>query len=472
MKFSFLISALLLQILSVVNAAPNPAPLLPEVDPFYKPPQGYESLPHGTVLRTRKSPRKLRSIYLPINAKESWQFLVRTTDSFGNASYIVNTVIVPHNADPTKLVSYQFAEDSANITCSPSYSIQYGAEWFNALEMEVEMFFVATLLERGYYVVTPDYQGPHSAFTAGRVSGQATLDSLIAAYSTANVTGLSPDAKTVMWGYSGGTIASSWAAVLLDDYAPELKPHLLGAAVGGFVSNITATAEAVDGDLLAGLIPNAINGLQQEYPELDKLVKSHINPGKLESYDYATKTCVVGSVLHFLEQRFFTGDEPYFTDGWGVFKEPVVTAILDANTLALEDNNEYPHIPFFIYHGLLDHVVPHKDAQRAYDNWCKWGKAESIELNTGLASGHITEFAEGAPAALLWIEDRFAGKPTVKGCKDTTRLSNLFYPGVNRTLVEYIKGIEYSIFDKPLGPNGENLNSTDLERVKRSYYDL
>lgn len=54
-----------------------------------------------------------------------------------------------------------------------------------------------------------------------------------------------------MWGYSGGSLASGWAAGLQPNYAPELGGNLLGAALGGFVTNITATAEATDGTVFA-----------------------------------------------------------------------------------------------------------------------------------------------------------------------------------------------------------------------------
>ena len=41
-----------------------------------------------------------------------------------------------------------------------------------------------------------------------------------------------------MWGYSGGTVATGWAAALQPTYAKELKSNLIGAAMGGFVTNI------------------------------------------------------------------------------------------------------------------------------------------------------------------------------------------------------------------------------------------
>ena len=87
----------------------------------------------------------------------------------------------------------------------------------------------------------------------GRQSGHGTLDSIRAILQSGNFTGVDEDAQVAMWGYSGGSLASGWAAALQPHYAPELEDNLIGAALGGFVTNITATAEATDGKLLAGL---------------------------------------------------------------------------------------------------------------------------------------------------------------------------------------------------------------------------
>lgn len=71
-----------------------------------------------------------------------------------------------------------------------------------------------------------------------------------------------------MYGYSGGTIASEWAAFLQPKYVPELKNNPICCAIGGWVTNITLTAEATDGAKSAGLLPIAVNGLINEYPIL------------------------------------------------------------------------------------------------------------------------------------------------------------------------------------------------------------
>jgi hypothetical protein len=48
-----------------------------------------------------------------------------------------------------------------------------------------------------------------------------------------------------MWGYSGGALASEWAAELQVQYASEMD--FAGAALGGLTPNVTSVMNAVDG---------------------------------------------------------------------------------------------------------------------------------------------------------------------------------------------------------------------------------
>ena len=80
-------------------------------------------------------------------------------------------------------------------------------------------------------------------------------------------------------GYSGGSFASGWAAVLQPEYAPELKDNLIGAALGGFAANLTGIAESVDGEVFSGFIPLALNGIANEYPDFKKRLYEEVKPG-------------------------------------------------------------------------------------------------------------------------------------------------------------------------------------------------
>lgn len=91
------------------QATPKP----PTSDPFYTPPSGYENAAPGTILASRNVPAALEIINLfPVKVAGSYQLQYRTTDSLGNPEAAVTTVIIPENANMSRLLSYQVAEDS------------------------------------------------------------------------------------------------------------------------------------------------------------------------------------------------------------------------------------------------------------------------------------------------------------------------------------------------------------------------
>ena len=90
----------------------------------------------------------------------------------------------------------------------------------------------------GWIVSSPDYEGPGSSFSAGRLSGHGVLDGLRAALNFGSTLGLSSGVKVAGFGYSGGAIATGWAAALQPSYAPELTSKLVGWSYGGTPANI------------------------------------------------------------------------------------------------------------------------------------------------------------------------------------------------------------------------------------------
>ncbi|SGZ52924.1 CIC11C00000000045 [Sungouiella intermedia] len=443
--------------LSIVSALSKPSQ-----DSWYSCPNGYESQPLGTILKWRATPSTLKTAIIPLNVAGAWQLMVRSSDSFGNANCIVTTVIAPHNGDPDKLLSYQTAEDSSCFDCAPSYAIQVGSS-LDTIVTSAEMFLISLALERGWYVVTSDYQGFKSAYTAGIQAGHATLDSVRAALKSFSITGVKPSAKVAYWGYSGGAVASGWAAQLQPGYAPDLTNCSLGATVGGYVTNVSAVAHAIDGTVFAGIIPLAVNGLANEYPSLKNFMQNQFTNALQKSRFFnANSFCLPVSITYYFLNRFFTGPLKYFKSGFSVLNSGIPLEVINENTLAFDSNTPVPTMPLMVYQGKLDEIVPYETVVRAYNQYCANGIG-SLELNAVSTTGHITELVDGTAAAIAWLEARFAGKPVdVQGCKTTTRLSNIAYPGVNASLVTIIQTAFDTVFGKDIGPNGERLNLLSL----------
>jgi len=249
---------------SASNALPSATPLPPSADPWYTAPDGFELKEPGTVLRIRSAPGNLTAI--TANCSGAFNILYRTTDSQYKKSWAVTTVFLPVSPVPA-LLSYQIPYDSADINESPSYAM------YSGVPLDVNQS-----LSKGWVVNVPDYEGPKASFTAGVMSGHATLDSVRAALS------LTPEnTTTALWGYSGGALASEWAAELQVQYAPDL--NISGAALGGLTPNVTSVLQTINKSYAAGLAPSAILGLTSQFPEVYEYIISRL---KTSGTDNAT----------------------------------------------------------------------------------------------------------------------------------------------------------------------------------------
>jgi hypothetical protein len=208
--------------------------LPPSEDPWYTAPANYELAAPGTILRIRAAGGNLTSVQT--NSSAAYNILYRTTDSRYQPTWAVTTLFLPNTTEYSsndKLLSYQIPYDSADVNASPSYALYSSG-----------LPDISAALGRGWYVSVPDYEGPLASFTAGVMSGHATLDSIRAVLSSGF--GLAANGtRYAMWGYSGGALASEWAAELQVQYASEMD--FAGAALGGLTPNVTSVMNAVDG---------------------------------------------------------------------------------------------------------------------------------------------------------------------------------------------------------------------------------
>ncbi|CAM0136328.1 hypothetical protein VKS41_006866 [Umbelopsis sp. WA50703] len=427
-------------LLSEVSAAPMRRDVVtPANDPFYTPPAGYESYPPGTVLRTRPVPNKLAAFSaFPQNMANAWQVLYRSADALGNPEATVTTVMEPHNGDPSKLLSYQTAEDSAYSACAPSYVLQQGSG-LGGLVTQAELLLMDAALGQGWYVSTPDYEGPKSAFTAGIQAGQATLDSIRAVLATTNVTNVQSDAKVALWGYSGGALASGWAAELQPTYAPELK--LLGAAMGGTPSELNATLNAINKGPFAGIAPAGIVGLCNMYPDLMNYVVQNVIPSKKDEFFKAGSQCLAADALTYAFQDIFS----YFTNP-NTLQGEVAVNVLEINKMG----KYIPKIPLFMYHSLNDEIVPFNPTQALVTKYCSEGA--SIEFVKDMASEHGILAVTGAADALLWLQARFNSTPAQTGCTSRTTFSSALDPGALPVFGQVIFELLADLLAQPIGP--------------------
>ncbi|WP_246123922.1 lipase family protein [Nocardia bhagyanarayanae] len=376
----------------LLHTSRDPATVMPTPldDRFYLPPPGYERTEPGTLLASRVGGTGLTAT--PVLSTE---MLIRSTDAKGRPVAVVATLLVPYSTwtgpGPRPLISSNVAIDSLGHTCAPSQQLKNSRSTDLAAQIP---------LSKNYAVLVPDHQGPRQAYAAGVMAGHAVLDSVRAAVGTPHL-GLDPAAPTIVTGYSGGAIASGWAAQLAPKYAPEL--NLVGAVFGGVPADFEMLLETMNGrNAASGVFLAATLGVAREYPEMMWLFNDH----GWRLAQFAKDLCfaglaVLGAIVPVPVEMLANVPDPTAT--------PMIQRILAENRLGAAA----PRVPVFMYHGANEVWIPLKGAENLYDDWCAQGVSVRLEVYLG---EHVIVGATGIPGANAWIDERLAGKPAPSGC--------------------------------------------------------
>ncbi|OGM48448.1 lipase 1 precursor [Aspergillus bombycis] len=357
-----LIGSLLSVVSGLPTASPSSVVLPPSVDPFYSAPHGYESTAPGAILRLRPAPGNLTA--LVGNASAAYNIVYRTTDSQYRPSWAVTTVFVPSNPRPgnTSLLSYQIAYDSHSINASPSYAMYTSPP--------VDISLALSQLVR---------QCPG---LRGIINSNTTAFNIKASSS-----------RTALWGYSGGALASEWAAELQVQYAPELS--LAGAALGGLTPNITNVMNTVTGNINAGLIPEAVLG---KHNRTTFLLSRNMTLAQAEAF--------------FAGQNVYD----YFVNGSDTFKAPVVQYALNRD--GYMGYHGVPQIPIYAYKAIHDEVSPVGDTDALLERYC--GVGVNILYERNAIGGHSAEGINGHARALQFVaavlDGSYASAYQTMGC--------------------------------------------------------
>ncbi|MGF1425651.1 lipase family protein [Kitasatospora sp. LaBMicrA B282] len=419
-------------------AAPATTSAVTAQDPFYRydgsrPLSSYEP---GTVLRTRTLTYHVEGIPTPLTAV---QLLYRTTDAQGRPTANVTTVVRSLRGDGSKAVSYQSYYDSLNPADAPSRAIA-GDVTLGGVLANSENLFLAPLLLQGYNVIIPDTEGQTADFAAGPEYGTDTLDSIRAATrpssdggadtssGTSNTgtnvdTGMSTDTRIGLLGYSGGSIATNWAAALAPAYAPDVNARLVGFAEGGLLVDPAHNLSYVNGSLLwSGVIPMTILGIDRAY---DSGLKSYLNSYGLSVYDKLEHGSLFDAQGHYPGLTWQKMMKPQYAD-----PDSVPAFVSAANKLNL-GSAATPTVPGFLAEGNQgltegtlngpagigsgDGVMVAGDVRALVRQYCATGN-QAMEYRQYDLLSHVATSPVWAPNAMAWLNDRFAGRPAPSDC--------------------------------------------------------
>ncbi|RFU26148.1 hypothetical protein B7463_g10184, partial [Scytalidium lignicola] len=393
-----------------ISTAPVP-PLPPSKDPFYTAPSGYEVASPGAVLRVRTAPGLAEGIS---NCSAAYNILYRTTDSNYKPSWAVTTLLVPESmatgltanstivSSGSTLLSYQVSYDSASVDMSPSYTFYNGSIVDPPIPMALGL---------GWFVNLPDYEGPLASFTAGVQSGHATIDSLRAVLSPGF--GLKSNAKYALWGYSGGALASEWAAELQVQYAPEL--NISGIAVGGLTPNTTSVLGAVNSSPFMETAVNGLLGMASQDAAFEQYLISQLKTSgtyNATTFFAARKQNTTVDQVVFANQNVFD----YFTSGDSFLQSPIVTARIYRD--GFMGYHGVPSMPVFAYKAINDELSPVADTDILVERYCAVGANILYRRNT--EGGHLAEYINEEANAFAFLsavlDGSYASKYQTVGC--------------------------------------------------------
>jgi alpha-beta hydrolase superfamily lysophospholipase len=398
-------------------------PLLPADDPFYDPPVGFQHSRPGTVLRSRDV--ELAFLGVIPQRITATQLLYRTTDMHGNPDAAATTVIVPAERAPkavTPVISYQCAIDAVTSRCFPSYALRRRAVAPGAVA-QFEFLLVAAALAEGWAVSVPDHEGREGMWGAPYEPGYHVLDGLRAALNTERL-GLAPSAPVGLWGYSGGGLASAWAAELAGSYAPEL--NVVGAVLGSPVGDLGNTFRRLNGTYMSGLPALVVAALADIYPELNKIIEEHATEEGKRLLERLHHMTTAEAVIRMVKRDM---DDMVDVPLQQILDSPELKRIFDDIKLGAV----VPTPPVLIVQAVHDQLISVADIDELADTYSAAGA--NVTYHRDLFSEHLLLHPMSAPMTLRWLTDRFNGKPLDEHLVRTkwpTLLNPMTYMGMAR----------------------------------------
>ncbi|MGF6887916.1 hypothetical protein ABIA39_006430 [Nocardia sp. GAS34] len=328
----------------------------------------------------------------------------RTTDANGTPSFGTATLLVPFNpwtgpgARPVVLNATPI--NALNRRCTPGYVLSHGY----SLDAVNGNDFVPSptmwAVSQNYAVVIPDHEGALMSYAEPTVAGHTMLDTVRA------VRHVMPDqfgaSRFAMTGYSGGAIATHAAAMLIDEYAPELKPQLAGAVMGGLATDYKSFARTYDGTYVSGLLMTIALAMAREHPEMLGRMNHLAQWAAMSPYkEVCSSQMATLGVFGIPFEALANNANPLYTE----FAEKMF------QRLSLKDRKA--GMPLYIYNGKHDIWMSATGAEELYDKQCALG----VQAVKNIVGGeHILAYFGGYLAAMDWMGHRLRNEPVPGEC--------------------------------------------------------
>ncbi|MBN7535443.1 lipase family protein [Mycobacteroides abscessus] len=349
---------------------------------FYSDPGDLAGRVNGEVIRQQYvRPR------LPVPGASVQRFMVRSTNTAGDAVPVTATLIEPkrpwRGPGARPVVVRNQPINSLGLKAAPSYRIARG--------MYVDVPPLAPLLlARNYAVLIPDHEGPRMAYSAGVMAAHAVLDAVRGMHGMrADLV----DAPMVMDGYSGGAIATVWAAQEQPTYAPELR--FGGAVAGGTPTDYALLYRSMNGALGSGLFAAATIGQAREYPSMVELFGDFAFYMSTLVKDLPQPALAAAGVARIDLDVLAAVPAPFDSD--------IAQDVIAAN----KPGAAAPNMPILLYHGsrdrfLGDQFIPEQGVTELVGSWRSKGAMVDYLPVPG---EHMIAAGWAMPRVLRWMRD-------------------------------------------------------------------
>ncbi|WP_278262568.1 lipase family protein [Nocardia sp. AG03] len=386
-------------LLAVVPAAAgHGTPLYPSADPdpMYGQPADLAAHQPGDVLAVRAMPPLAM---FPDTTVTLIQF--RSTNSAGEPIAATTTVLQPNNQQPdAPVLSYQHIINGLGVQCSVS-KVLYTDDP-NLMVREAVFWNVA--LRRGWTMALPDHLGPNYAYGAAKLGGQVTLDGIRAIRQVEQLR--VEHSRVAMAGYSGGGMATAWAAALQPTYAPEVE--IAGAAMGGVPMNLVSMLEGLGfgAHPVFGLALAAGIGLEREYPDRFPI------SDQMNARGLAARAAIANACTNDILSTGAGHGILDFAATTSLVDDPRARAVVEENSLELYDGA--PTMPVFEWHSPIDGLIPVDAITDTTRRWCAAGTP--VVTQSTPTPDHLTAAVLGLPAAVSWLDARLRGEAAPSTC--------------------------------------------------------
>lgn len=391
------------------GAAPQPDPYPAAVEgpgpngSFYDVPAVPSGAVPGQLLYYEPAPGDTSS--LP--GTTDWMVAYVSSTSQGNLDVVTGTVAVPTapwiGSGPRPVVDYAVGTQGLGQSCAPSKLFATGGEY--------ESININSTLAKGYAVVATDYQWsgttdtPPPTYVAGISEGHAVLDMARVGPQIPGST-LEFSAPVVVWGYSQGGGAATWAGQLWPSYEPQV--HVVGVAAGGVPGNLVTVGESLNGSAFAGLAGAAIIGMVSAYPDLP--FASLLNSTGQKVVGELDTGCVGTDIVDGAGVNISS-----LTVGGQTIQQLLALGHWRQDLLANSPGQPGATIsvPTYMYRGDVDEIIPTGVEDQVYATLCADGAV--IQSATYFGEHALTLF-EAQSNVLQFIAQRFSGSTPVDSC--------------------------------------------------------